>query len=169
MITNKHKVLRIVENIFEFNCLSGPIRDCEGTLRERSNTVPVQGACEAATIVGTDSQGVPDLPKRQGLKADRHLAVRPVPVGGRFNRDCVIQLKAVWLANFTSVGGWCSLHEIAEAEGHHPDLHIGWGRCGVEIWTHDINGLAESDFFLAAKVNRAHNQRVAVSELNKGE
>ena len=54
--------------------------------------------------------------------------------------------------------------DIAEAEGHHPDLHIGWGRCGVEIWTHDINGLAESDFFLAAKVNRAHNQRVQASE-----
>ena len=54
--------------------------------------------------------------------------------------------------------------DIAEAEGHHPDLHIGWGRCGVEIWTHDINGLAESDFFLAAKVNRAHNQRVQISE-----
>ena len=59
--------------------------------------------------------------------------------------------------------------DIAEAQGHHPDLHIGWGRCGVEIWTHDINGLAESDFFLAAKVNRAHNQRVQTSELSKGE
>ena len=59
--------------------------------------------------------------------------------------------------------------DIAEAEGHHPDLHVGWGRCGVEIWTHDINGLAESDFFLAAKVNRAHNQRVQSSGSNKGE
>lgn len=44
---------------------------------------------------------------------------------------------------------------IAEREGHHPDLHVSWGRCGVEIWTHKIDGLTESDFFLAAKVDRA--------------
>jgi len=45
--------------------------------------------------------------------------------------------------------------DIAEAQGHHPDLHVGWGRCGVEIWTHKIEGLTESDFFLAAKADRA--------------
>ena len=45
--------------------------------------------------------------------------------------------------------------EIAEQQAHHPDLHVGWGRCGVEIWTHKIDGLTESDFFLAAKVDRA--------------
>lgn len=43
--------------------------------------------------------------------------------------------------------------EIAENEGHHPDLAISWGSCGVEIWTHKINGLTESDFILAAKIN----------------
>jgi 4a-hydroxytetrahydrobiopterin dehydratase len=45
--------------------------------------------------------------------------------------------------------------EIAEQQGHHPDLHVGWGRCGVEIWTHKIDGLTESDFYLAAKADRA--------------
>ena len=45
--------------------------------------------------------------------------------------------------------------DIAEQQGHHPDLHVGWGRCGVEIWTHKIDGLTESDFFLAAKADRA--------------
>jgi 4a-hydroxytetrahydrobiopterin dehydratase len=44
---------------------------------------------------------------------------------------------------------------IAEQQAHHPDLHVSWGRCGVEIWTHKIDGLTESDFFLAAKVDRA--------------
>lgn len=43
--------------------------------------------------------------------------------------------------------------EIAEFEGHHPDLHIFWGGCEVEIWTHKINGLNESDFILAAKID----------------
>lgn len=41
---------------------------------------------------------------------------------------------------------------IAEAEAHHPDLMISWGACTVEIWTHKIEGLTESDFILAAKI-----------------
>jgi 4a-hydroxytetrahydrobiopterin dehydratase len=45
--------------------------------------------------------------------------------------------------------------DIAEREGHHPDLHVAWGRCGVEIWTHKIDGLTESDFYFAAKADRA--------------
>jgi 4a-hydroxytetrahydrobiopterin dehydratase len=49
--------------------------------------------------------------------------------------------------------------EIAEAEKHHPDLHVAWGRCTVEIWTHKIGGLAESDFYLAAKADRAFSER----------
>ena len=44
---------------------------------------------------------------------------------------------------------------IAEEEGHHPDLHVAWGKCTVEIWTHKIDGLTESDFYLAAKADRA--------------
>lgn len=46
--------------------------------------------------------------------------------------------------------------EIAEKEAHHPDLHVRWGDCTVEIWTHKINGLTESDFILAAKIDRAY-------------
>lgn len=43
---------------------------------------------------------------------------------------------------------------VAEAEGHHPDLYLAWGKVKVEIWTHKINGLTESDFYLAAKADR---------------
>lgn len=43
--------------------------------------------------------------------------------------------------------------EIAEAEGHHPDLYLSWGKVGVEIWTHKIADLTESDFILAAKID----------------
>ncbi len=42
---------------------------------------------------------------------------------------------------------------IAEAEGHHPDIHVAWGKVTVTIWTHKINGLTESDFILAAKID----------------
>ena len=44
--------------------------------------------------------------------------------------------------------------EIAERESHHPDLHLSWGAVRVEIWTHVIDGLSESDFVLAAKIDR---------------
>jgi 4a-hydroxytetrahydrobiopterin dehydratase len=43
--------------------------------------------------------------------------------------------------------------EVAETEGHHPDIELGWGRVGVQIWTHKIDGLTESDFILAAKID----------------
>ena len=45
--------------------------------------------------------------------------------------------------------------EIAEREDHHPDIELSWGRVGVRIWTHKIDGLTESDFILAAKIDRA--------------
>ena len=45
--------------------------------------------------------------------------------------------------------------EIAESEGHHPDLMLAWGKVDVKIWTHKIDGLTESDFILAAKIDRA--------------
>ena len=45
--------------------------------------------------------------------------------------------------------------DLAEGEGHHPDLYIAWGKCKVEIWTHKISGLTESDFYFAAKADRA--------------
>jgi 4a-hydroxytetrahydrobiopterin dehydratase len=44
--------------------------------------------------------------------------------------------------------------EVAEAEGHHPDLHVHWGRLEVEITTHAVKGLTENDFILAAKIDR---------------
>lgn len=44
--------------------------------------------------------------------------------------------------------------ELAEAEGHHPEIHFGWGYCRIEIYTHKIAGLHENDFILAAKINR---------------
>lgn len=44
--------------------------------------------------------------------------------------------------------------ELAEAEGHHPDLHlVGYRNLSIEIWTHAIGGLSENDFILAAKID----------------
>ena len=44
--------------------------------------------------------------------------------------------------------------KIAEDENHHPDISFGWGYCKVKIFTHAIKGLAESDFILAAKIDK---------------
>ncbi len=44
--------------------------------------------------------------------------------------------------------------EIAENENHHPDITFGWGYAKVKIFTHAIEGLAESDFILAAKIDK---------------
>ncbi len=44
--------------------------------------------------------------------------------------------------------------ELAEAQGHHPDIYLAWGMVKIEIWTHKIKGLTESDFILAAKIDR---------------
>lgn len=43
--------------------------------------------------------------------------------------------------------------QMAEVQGHHPDLFLAWGRVGVKIWTHKIDGLTESDFVFAAKAD----------------
>ncbi len=44
--------------------------------------------------------------------------------------------------------------DLAELENHHPDIKFGWGYCDVKIFTHAIKGLAESDFILAAKIDK---------------
>ena len=47
--------------------------------------------------------------------------------------------------------------EIAENEGHHPDIHFGWGYAKIKISTHSIEGLSENDFILAAKIDQIIN------------
>jgi 4a-hydroxytetrahydrobiopterin dehydratase len=46
---------------------------------------------------------------------------------------------------------------VAEAEGHHPDLCLAWGKVDVQIYTHKIRGLTESDFVMAAKVDQIYS------------
>lgn len=44
--------------------------------------------------------------------------------------------------------------ELAEAQGHHPDILLRWGAVKITVWTHKVSGLTESDFVLAAKIDR---------------
>ncbi len=69
--------------------------------------------------------------------------------GQRIRREWVVKKFTEGLAFFNRVG------EVAEAEGHHPDLHlVGYRNVAIEIWTHAIGGLSENDFILAAKIDR---------------
>ena len=46
------------------------------------------------------------------------------------------------------------LGEVAERQGHHPDIFLTWGRVKVTLWTHSVGGLSEKDFALAAEADR---------------
>jgi len=43
---------------------------------------------------------------------------------------------------------------LADAEDHHPDVHLSWGKAGIELTTHSAGGLTDNDFILAAKIDR---------------
>lgn len=47
-----------------------------------------------------------------------------------------------------------SVGEVAEQQGHHPDILLGWGKAEITTWTHAVDGLTESDFILAAKIDQ---------------
>ncbi len=48
---------------------------------------------------------------------------------------------------------------VAEELGHHPDIHLTWGRADIETWTHDAGGITDSDFTLAAKIDEQISKR----------
>jgi 4a-hydroxytetrahydrobiopterin dehydratase len=60
--------------------------------------------------------------------------------------------KSYKLANFREALAFVDrIGAMAEAQNHHPEIHLAWGKVRVEIWTHKIDGLTESDFVFAAK------------------
>jgi 4a-hydroxytetrahydrobiopterin dehydratase len=63
--------------------------------------------------------------------------------------------KLYRFANFRESQAFVNLvGGLAERQGHHPDICFGWGRAEITIWTHKIDGLTESDFVLAAKIDK---------------
>ena len=61
--------------------------------------------------------------------------------------------KQFSFGDFASALAWVNrVGAVAEREGHHPDIYFTWGKARIEIWTHKIDGLTESDFILAAKI-----------------
>ena len=62
--------------------------------------------------------------------------------------------KEYKFANFAAALDFVNrVGRVAEAEGHHPDIEFGWGYARLKIYTHAIDGLSESDFILAARID----------------
>ncbi|CAL1410511.1 unnamed protein product [Linum trigynum] len=80
-----------------------------------------------------------------------------VPGWNLVNEDGKLKLNRSWRAKSFTKGLelFQLVGNIAETEGHHPDLHlVGWNDVKIEIWTHAAGGLTENDFILAAKINQ---------------
>ena len=62
-------------------------------------------------------------------------------------------IRAYKLPDFRSALAFVNkVGELAEEQGHHPDILLAWGKVEITIWTHAVNGLTESDFLLASKI-----------------
>ena len=94
--------------------------------------------------------GVPPL---QGQELHHYLEEVEDWTLGRTDEGMQMIKKKFEFKNFKEALAFVNkVGEIAEAEGHHPDIHLAWGRVKIILWTHKIDGLTESDFILAAKI-----------------
>jgi 4a-hydroxytetrahydrobiopterin dehydratase len=84
---------------------------------------------------------------------------RLTALGSRWSLDDNHHLKAEHrFKNFLDAMAFGqAVGALAEAANHHPDLHIGWGRCGIELWTHDVGGLTDADFDLARQIRDCYD------------
>ena len=93
------------------------------------------------------------VPPMEPMRANEML--RELDEGWRLNAEGHLE-REYRVRNFAEAMTLANkVADIAEHEGHHPDLRLAWGKCAVEIWTHKIKGLTESDFYFAAKADRA--------------
>jgi 4a-hydroxytetrahydrobiopterin dehydratase len=94
--------------------------------------------------------GVPPLTRAESADQLRHVeGWSLVHDGQRIRRAWTVKNFMAGIEFFNKVAS------LAEAEGHHPDLHLeGYREVAVELWTHAIGGLSENDFIVAAKINQ---------------
>jgi 4a-hydroxytetrahydrobiopterin dehydratase len=91
------------------------------------------------------------MPPMTADEAKSHIGQVP---GWELNADARRIERCFSFGNFREALDFVNeIGELAEAEGHHPEIHFGWGYCRVEIFTHKIGGLHQNDFILAAKIN----------------
>lgn len=89
--------------------------------------------------------GIPPLTAEEAAPLLEQLDGWAIIDGHHLHKDYTFDDFAEALAFTNAIGA------IAEEQWHHPDIALSWGKVGVDIWTHKIDGLVESDFVLAAK------------------
>ena len=96
--------------------------------------------------------GTPTLPKAgaEALLKDLHSDWTVVEQDGHPELTRTFRFKG-FMPGVTLVNG---IADLAEAEGHHPDLHLSYGSLRVDLWTHAAHGLTENDFILASKIDQ---------------
>lgn len=92
--------------------------------------------------------GVPPLGPQRAAELHAHLRDWALIEHHHLEKEWRFPDFAAALAFVNRAGAVC------EAEGHHADFELGWGRVRARIWTHKVDGLTESDFVLAAKLDR---------------
>jgi 4a-hydroxytetrahydrobiopterin dehydratase len=93
--------------------------------------------------------GVPPL-----NQVEASVLLKQTP-GWNVSDDAKLLSREFKFKNFAQALGFTNkVGDIAESEGHHPDIEMGWGYVRVKLTTHAIKGLSENDFIVAAKVNQ---------------
>ncbi|MFI5361921.1 MAG: 4a-hydroxytetrahydrobiopterin dehydratase [Elusimicrobiota bacterium] len=88
------------------------------------------------------------------LDAARIRELRPSLDGGWQVSKGKLLEKAFTFKDFRAALSFTNrVGELAEKQGHHPDVFLAWGKVKLTIWTHSIGGLSENDFILAAKID----------------
>jgi 4a-hydroxytetrahydrobiopterin dehydratase len=108
----------------------------------------------------TDLAARPCIPCRGGVPPLTAEQVEPLlaKLDGWAVEENKMLVKSYGFTNFINPVHFVNkITEVAEAEGHHPDLYVRWGEVSVFLWTHKIDGLTESDFYMAAKIDRVHD------------
>lgn len=109
-------------------------------------------------------------------RSARAVAAADGRLDARARLDLAAQLEPAWrvigdrlvrrfgFPDFATAVAWvAAIAPMADAEDHHPDLTIGWGRVDVALTTHDVDGLSARDFIVAAKLDRAYATRASSS------
>ncbi|XP_010243692.1 PREDICTED: uncharacterized protein LOC104587686 isoform X2 [Nelumbo nucifera] len=89
--------------------------------------------------------------------------ITKVPEWNLVNEGGILKLSRSWKVKAFTKGLelFQAVADVAEAEGHHPDLHlVGWNNVKIEIWTHSVGGLTENDFILASKISALNLQHL---------
>jgi 4a-hydroxytetrahydrobiopterin dehydratase len=92
-----------------------------------------------------------EVPPMKGLELNRMM--KQVPQWQAVNEHHIVRIFTFpdfrQALNFVNKVG-----EIAEEQGHHPDILLAWGKAEITLWTHKIDGLTQSDLIMAAKIDR---------------